>query len=249
MQCVAKKIFYKNRCLQSMQSPLYRMETRRPENAKHRTSWGKTSVLLPRKYGTFMQRSPMFSIAETVAIGLYPKVFCLLVAGSENVCGLLSGRDDGVGWCKRKYNKNQIFCNLILLNKSLVLYLQWNIWLFNFKIDCLWVTFSVLEILMLTTWWCLSWTILSVANSSRRSWISNVPAYSLNSGTVPFASSSCSSSPITASWFPGSSSFGRREEAPKLEECDDDEGGKEWRRQGRETIEGGMGGREDGRKN
>ena len=54
-------------------------------------------VLLPRKYGTFMQRSPMFSISETVAIGLYPEVFCLLVAGSENVCGLLSGRDDGVG--------------------------------------------------------------------------------------------------------------------------------------------------------
>ena len=44
-----------------------------------------------------MQRSPMFSISETVAIGLYPEVFCLLVAGSENVCGLLSGRDDGVG--------------------------------------------------------------------------------------------------------------------------------------------------------
>ena len=100
-----QKIFYKNRCLQSMQSPLFRMESRRMGNAKHRTYWGKTSVLLPRKYGTFMQRSPMFSIAETVAIGLYPKVFCLLVAGSENVCGLLSGRDDGVGWCKRKYNK------------------------------------------------------------------------------------------------------------------------------------------------
>ena len=31
---------------------------------KHRTSRGKTSVLLPRKHGTFPQRSPRFSISE-----------------------------------------------------------------------------------------------------------------------------------------------------------------------------------------
>ena len=64
----------------------------------------KTSDFLRQNIRTFASkvrhfyaRSPMFSISETVAIGLYPEVFCLLVAGSENVCGLLSGRDDGVG--------------------------------------------------------------------------------------------------------------------------------------------------------
>ena len=31
---------------------------------KHRTSRGKTSVLLPRKHGTFLQRSPRFSISK-----------------------------------------------------------------------------------------------------------------------------------------------------------------------------------------
>ena len=31
---------------------------------KHRTSRGKTSVLSPRKHGTFLQRSPRFSISE-----------------------------------------------------------------------------------------------------------------------------------------------------------------------------------------
>ena len=104
MQCVAKKYFIKTDACKvcSRRCTGWKHAVRKTQNiglleAKHPYFWGKTLVLLPQKYGTFMQRSPMFSISETVAIGLYPEVFCLLVAGSENVCGLLSGRDDGVG--------------------------------------------------------------------------------------------------------------------------------------------------------
>ena len=64
----------------------------------------KTSDFLRQNIRTFAskvrhfyaKKSDVFN-CRNVAIGLYPEVFCLLVAGSENVCGLLSGRDDGVG--------------------------------------------------------------------------------------------------------------------------------------------------------
>ena len=37
-----------------------RMRCSGPEDAKHRTSLGKSTDVLPQKYGCFHQRSPMF---------------------------------------------------------------------------------------------------------------------------------------------------------------------------------------------
>ena len=38
-----------------------------PEDAKHRTSSGKSTEVLPRKYGGLHQRSPMFLFSESIA--------------------------------------------------------------------------------------------------------------------------------------------------------------------------------------
>ena len=38
---------------------------------KHRTSWGKSTEVLPQKYGGFIQRSPMFSISGNVSVKSY----------------------------------------------------------------------------------------------------------------------------------------------------------------------------------
>ena len=63
-----------------------------PEDAKHRTSLGKSTDVLPQKYGCFHQRMPMFSISEKPS--LLPQ-FCHLRKGpphkeqSESVKGCL----------------------------------------------------------------------------------------------------------------------------------------------------------------
>ena len=58
--------FYPSHHSSSSESALAR-RTAFSEKQKHRTSRGKTSALLPRKHGTFLQRSPRFSISEKTA--------------------------------------------------------------------------------------------------------------------------------------------------------------------------------------
>lgn len=58
--------FYPSHHSSSSESALAR-RTAFSGKQKHRTSRGKTSVLLPRKHGTFLQRSPRFSISGKTA--------------------------------------------------------------------------------------------------------------------------------------------------------------------------------------
>ena len=55
--------FYPSQHSSSSESALAR-RTAFSGKQKHRTSRGKTSVLLPRKHGTLLQRSPRFSMSE-----------------------------------------------------------------------------------------------------------------------------------------------------------------------------------------